>query len=733
MPQSLESLAQRLEVLVRECKESVNAPRDIGRTLELCAQELQQASAAVQREIALLRNATSATQADLERKLEEISLLRLIADISGRLVASEHPFSTILDNLLQITHADSGSIFMLDEKSQRLQFVSAAGARPEHGPNRPSFALGEGIAGRVVAEGEAVLIGDTTLAADFVAREDTRVTVRSLVSYPLLVGEKAIGVLNLSATAPHIFSDETLRILHIIAAQLANVVQNARLLAAQRAQTEQLRESERRYRELVENVNDGFFLLDETGRTLLCNEQLSRIFGRTREEIVAADSWRPFLAPDSAERVLDALQRIRTAPFGLEEDLEFTVARPDGTCVPVHMHCRTADQSGRIVWVGMVRDMTAQKALQQQLLQSEKLASLGTLIAGTTHELNNKLAPILGYTQLLLEADLPEAAQTRLARIEEAAEGAKHIVESLLGFSRDSEVRREPTRVSEAIDRVLALSEAPLRRTGVNVVRHLADDLPTVFAARPQLEQVLLNLVNNAMHAMEKSDRRQLEISAQSAGSDIEIAVGDTGCGIPAEHVSRIFDPFFTTKPVNQGTGLGLSLSYGIVRAHGGEIRVESQEGQGTTFRITLPVGQSHAEAPLVSRPDAHVEAKGRLRLLVVEDEEAVRYLLADLLADWGEIHTAQNGREALTKIGQGPYDLIFLDIRMPDMDGMTLYNVLAAEHPRAAARVVFMTGDTYDPETRRFLDACRRPCVSKPFNMKDVLATVREQISITH
>lgn len=694
------------------------------------ATALAEAAVAAEREVSLVREVAIATQADLEQKLEEISLFRTIGDLSGSLLLSEDPFRPILDQVVILTHAGQASIFLLDEVGERLVFMSAAGP-VQAGTNRPSFAVGEGVAGRVAQSGEAIVIEDTLASDDFKPRSDTRVSIRSLISFPLFSQDKVLGVLNLSAADPGKFSQDTVRVLHILARQLSGLIENARLLAQHRAYVTQIEESERRYRELVEEVSDGFFLMAASGRSLLINGRLASILGRSRGEVLDAPDWEAFMTPATRPRVMAALRESRHNRPGIEKSLDFDVLRPDGREVPVHIHCRTVVQDGALVWIGTLRDMTAQRALQRQLLQSEKLSSMGTLIAGTTHELNNKLAPILGYAELLQLADTPPDVRERVALIQQAAEGAKKIVDSLLGFSRDSEMVREAVRIADIVDSVLTMSSAALRRAGVQVVRHDDPELPLVHAARGQLEQVLLNMVNNAMHAMRGCESRTLEVWTTTEHDTVVIGVRDTGCGIPAEHLTRIFDPFFTTKAVDEGTGLGLSLSYGLVRAHGGDIFVESSPEHGTTFRIQLPVGvPDDVNVPLDIAAGEAQPWPGKPRLLVVDDEALVRDLLQEVFGESCGVTTADDGHAGLDALSEGHYDLLLVDVRMPRLDGMQFFERVQQDHPQLVNHIIFMTGDTYDPETQRFLSESGRPFLTKPFAIGDVVATVRRELS---
>ena len=232
---------------------------------------------------------------------------------------------------------------------------------------------------------------------------------------------------------------------------------------------------------------------------------------------------------------------------------------------------------------------------QMQLIQSEKLAATGQLVAGVAHELNNPLTGILGFAQISLQSDeLSPQLREDLETILKQSQRCREIIQNLLQFSRRKEPKKEPAHLVPLLEATLRLVRYDFSTAGIDIVREFSDSLPLVFADTSQLQQVFLNIINNSRHAMENRKSARLLIQACREPDKAILSFKDSGCGIPEEHLSKIFDPFFTTKPVGQGTGLGLSISHGIIQQHGGTIRVESQEGVGTTFIIELPAHKSH-------------------------------------------------------------------------------------------------------------------------------------------
>jgi signal transduction histidine kinase/CheY-like chemotaxis protein len=372
---------------------------------------------------------------------------------------------------------------------------------------------------------------------------------------------------------------------------------------------------------------------------------------------------------------------------------------------------------------------------QAQLIQADKLTALGTLLSGMAHELNNPLSTIRLAVQLLKRVEgVTGNTARRVELIETACTRASRIISDLLVFARRQPPERQLVDLNEVFRATLALQAPVLDLHHIEVVTTLEPG-PAIWADSNQLQQVFLNLFSNAIHAMHEAHGRGiLTIRSRRQGRDVVIDVDDTGPGIPRDDLSRIFDPFFTTKPTGVGTGLGLSLAIGIIEAHGGRLGVENIPGAGARFTVRLPVDNTAPDRARSARaPAAPVENKANADVLVVEDENALRDLLSETVRELGhQVVEATTGREALARLRERPYDLVMLDLRLPDVDGQAVWQALARD-PRLAARVVFMTGDIMSAGTQRFLDQTGRPFLIKPFTVEelgrvigDVLATGR-------
>ncbi len=373
------------------------------------------------------------------------------------------------------------------------------------------------------------------------------------------------------------------------------------------------------------------------------------------------------------------------------------------------------------------------RLVQERLLQSEKMSSVGQLVSGVAHELNNPLTGIMGFAQLLLLRELEDVARRQVETIYQEAERASKIVSNLLTFARRRRAQKEPANVNTLIERVLELRNYDLRVRNINTDLGLDPALPETMVDTNQLQQVFLNIIINAEQAMrsEGGEEGTLRIRSSSADGQVVVAFQDSGPGMSAETIRRIFDPFFTTKEAGEGTGLGLTISYGIIEDHGGRIWADSELGRGTTFVIELPIVAGTAPAERRTPEPAAAEAIERRRILVVDDEQSIQQLLTGVLEmDGHDVQVANNGREALDRVAREQFDLIISDIKMPVMGGPDLYKQLSDQANPLARRVIFITGDTVAPETRRFLQGVDNAVLSKPFRLRDVRESVRAALS---
>ncbi|HEU5179565.1 MAG TPA: ATP-binding protein, partial [Candidatus Polarisedimenticolia bacterium] len=370
---------------------------------------------------------------------------------------------------------------------------------------------------------------------------------------------------------------------------------------------------------------------------------------------------------------------------------------------------------------------------QNQLVQAEKMSVVGQLVSGVAHELNNPLAGVLGYSQLLLRMNLPEEVRRGLDKIESEAERCRRIVQNLLIFARKNKAEKRAIDLNALLESVLELKAYPLKVDNIQVVRELEKSLPRVMADASQLQQAFVNILHNAQQAMSgQPSPGTLTVRTHRVDGHVKVEIGDTGPGISPENLSRIFDPFFTTKEVGQGAGLGLSICYGIVQEHRGRIWAESGRGEGSTIHVELPV-PAVDELPLPAAPAEEVAAGSTpsARILVVDDEASIVDILYDVLRlDGHQIETAINGRLALNKLRAGFFDVVISDLKMPGMTGQELYRHLRELDSRLLSRIIFTTGDVANPDTQTFLQESGTPYLQKPFDLNEVRRLVTEMVS---
>jgi two-component system NtrC family sensor kinase len=374
------------------------------------------------------------------------------------------------------------------------------------------------------------------------------------------------------------------------------------------------------------------------------------------------------------------------------------------------------------------------KTTQNQLIQSEKLSGIGEFVAGVAHELNNPLTSVMGFAELLQQSDLPEQQRRYLDVIFKSAKRCQRIVQSLLSFARRHAPERKVICVNEIVESAVEILQYQMRTSNIEVVTQFDANLPLTEIDPHQMQQVFLNIINNARQAMEgQKTKGRLRVTTESREDKVRIIFQDNGPGIPEENLKKIFNPFFTTKEVGKGTGLGLSLCYGIVSEHGGTITPQSKPGEGATFVIEIPV--AHKPATVTEKKPADPqkptqEGVGR-RVLVIDDEDAILQMIrAALTMNGYKVDVALDGETALKRLGQYHYDLALCDWKMPGLNGQQVYERLHETNPEMSKRLIFITGDVVNERTQEFLQAQNKVCLSKPFTLVDFRSAINRVIT---
>jgi PAS domain S-box-containing protein len=497
----------------------------------------------------------------------------------------------------------------------------------------------------------------------------------------------------------------------------------ARDITEERERDLALERSEIRYTQLVESASDAIFTADAAGRLTAVNRSLEEAMGKSRDELLGT----PVIALIDPRDQSDASEALRAGLAGEFPRGQLRYHDGRGELHYCSLTVTPLTEGDAVTGVlGIVRDVTDERRLTEQLVQQEKLAAVGELVSGVAHELNNPLASVMAFAQLLLAAP-DDSAPDREAidAINQEAKRAAKIVANLLTFARQHQPERTIADLNRVVQDTLELRRYALRTAQVEVDASFDADLPLTWADPFQLQQVVLNLLTNAEHALANwQGEKKITIATRRRGDQLVISIGDSGPGVPVENLSRIFNPFFTTKPVGEGTGLGLSISDGIVREHGGRIRVDSQPGGGATFEIELP----HATPPSSTPADGETPvavAPGTKRLLIVDDEAAIRHAVSIFFRSLGHVvDVASTGAEGLSKARGAFYDAMLLDLRLPDTTGDAVLRELTRDG-RVPARVVFVTGDTQSETARAVLDATGCAVVGKPFLFDELAGVV--------
>ncbi|MCH7642204.1 MAG: response regulator [Chloroflexi bacterium] len=368
-------------------------------------------------------------------------------------------------------------------------------------------------------------------------------------------------------------------------------------------------------------------------------------------------------------------------------------------------------------------DVTGRLMSQERLMEHNRLISVGEMAAGVAHELNNPLTAVLGFSQLVLREEMDDLLRRDIEAIASEAKRAGRIVDNLLSFTRRYQHEMRPFSAVDSVRKVLELREYECRVNNVETVTYLDENVPLTMADGHLIEQVFLNLFNNAIQALsETQGRGTITVGVAAVRGRIRISFADDGPGIPKKVLGKVFDPFFTTKPPGKGTGLGLSICQRIIEQHDGRITVQSRPGKGASFVVELPI-VAVEEPPVLE--DTAVAQRSRytmLHVLVVDDEVTVGELVKRTLEEAGhQVDVARDGAEALRMINLDDFDVVLLDMKMPGLGGPEVYRCIKGLRPEIAARVLFMTGDIASPDTKEFIESTDSMLLSKPFNLDDL------------
>jgi two-component system, NtrC family, sensor kinase len=648
----------------------------------------------------------------LDRRISELFSLQELSYVLSESIQLERIVDQVAKYAGRFLQAD-GAIVVLadDDQGRKLRVVGAAGTL-------------EPLLGQASEDPE------TTLVRFAISRERIEVaqgvatptvnligglTVRSAAVAPLRSQGLTMGALAVADRRGGQFTTEDLWLLSTVATNASVVLANSRLY-------EMVRRSKEEWETAFNALAEGIAVVGPGDAVLRANRALAALAEVPEAELVGRGFCQVlFGSSETVDELIQATHRgERTAPLVVRLERTQRVLRL--TAAPL------TERAAPGPVVILVEDVTEQRIMEAQLIQNDKMASIGQLVSGVAHELNNPLTSIAGLTELLLERDAhPDFPREHLRVIHDQAERAGRIVRNLLTFARKGAPEKAAVDLNDVAARTSLLIVYELQLHGIELESALSGEPVVVLGDRYELQQVLLNLVTNAVQAVSTlgvGQPRRITLATTRTDGEAILRVRDTGPGVPAHLVSHLFTPFFTTKAPGEGTGLGLSLSYGLVKSHGGELLYEQPPESGAEFRVILPLYDAPPEVP-------EEESSGRplrsRRILVVDKDPVVQRLVSALFAPEGHlVEGARTGAQALRRIGECPFDLIISDARMLAGPSELFVRALVEACPEAAGYLVLAHDGEVDlPEPLRGITPYR---ARKPFNLRE-LHTVALQI----
>ncbi|OLB52324.1 MAG: hypothetical protein AUI08_00805 [Gemmatimonadetes bacterium 13_2_20CM_2_65_7] len=535
----------------------------------------------------------------------------------------------------------------------------------------------------------------------------------SWLGVPIVAGSRTIGAVALEGVRTNALDESALMFARAVLAQAGIALENARLV-------EMLSSGKREWEQTVDAFNHAICYVDTQGTVRRANRMFAELI-KLPVTALPGRPWLTLLPPAWAEPIARLLA---TPGDGVEVRAGERVLLV--TVIPT-------DEPG--AGVLLFEDQTEKRRLQEKLLQSEKMSAIGQLIAGVAHDLNNPLASVVGFSDLLGEAsDVPPRLAEPLAVIRQEAERASAIVRNLLSFARRQEGERQLQSIRPILESTHQLLRNQLLAARIELTLEFEPGLPEVEVHANQIKQVFVNIINNAAQAIAGARPQvggRIQIVTQCQPDGLSVSISDNGPGIPEALAQRVFEPFFSTKSEGEGTGLGLSICLGIVKEHGGSMSLDpggAGSGRGATFTVELPAGDRMGLRPARRGAEGGTETAvaavaaerpERLRVLVVDDEPHILHYMQATLESWGhEVVLARDGSQALKRALMQPFDLIICDLRMPRLGGREMFHTLARMHPTVAERIIFATGDTVRGDTLQFLEELGRPFLQKPFKL---------------
>jgi PAS domain S-box-containing protein len=698
--------------------------------------------------IIILKDVTEEKRAQEMIQLRDLEL-KLHKQASQALNSSlnlDQVLVTVLEEVRRLMNIVGSSIWLTDAETGDLVCRQATGA---YGETLRGWRLapGEGLAGWVADHDESLISQDTYTDKRHYKEIDLNIgrDMHSVLTVPLRIKGDVIGVVQVVDMEAGRFDKTDLTLLETLAGSAAIAIENARLyekgqkeIRIRKKTEEALRESENRYRTVLEANPDSVIVYDMEGRVTYLNPTFTRVFGWSLEErsgkkmdmFVPEEDW-------PATNIMIERMLAGEDVSGIEPR-RFTKA---GDIIPVSIsgaifNDREGNPAGSVV---NLRDISEQKRLEAQIQQSQKLEAIGTLAGGIAHDYNNLLMGILGNLSLIsFDLDSSHPYYIKLKNIEKYIKSGAQLTKQLLGFAKGGKYEVKPVDLNDLIEKSSEMFSRT--RKEIRIHREYQKEIWSVEADSNQIEQVLLNLYVNAAQAMPGGGEIYLQTNnitlnqdhvghfSAKTGDYVKISVKDTGVGMDENTLKRIFDPFFTTKDRSMGTGLGLASAYGIIKNHGGMINAYSVIRQGSIFDVYLPASSKK----IVRKEPVNREAlKGSETILLIDDEDIVIDIGGQILEKLGyRAITAKGGKEAIEiyRANKNKINIVILDVIMPDMGGGETYDRLKEINPDI--KVLLSSGYSINGQASEIMNRGCNGFIQKPFNIEQLSRKIREILS---
>src|SRR5712671_1022294 len=645
---------------------------------------------------------------ELNRRLSELFSLQELSYVLSDSLELDRIVEQVVRYAVRFLDAQGALLALLgDAPSDPLQVAAAEGTLA---PLRGQKVHGEdaGLVARSTDRDHLELIRNSGSEPTVIVKG---FTAAAAAAVPLRAHGVVIGTLIITDPREGVFVPEDIRLLSTLATHAAVVIGNARFF-------EMVRRAKEQWETAFDALSEGIAVVDEEGRVRRSNRALADLLNMPLQNVVGTPLGEALLGkPSALQELLAATRRgERPAPLVARSERLKRAVRVNAARIP-----GTATEQSVVV---MVEDVTEQQALETQLVQSEKLAAVGQLVSGVAHELNNPLTSIAGLSEFLLEQqELGTKDRGHLRVIHEQADRAGRIVRNLLTFARKGPGEQAAVDLNDVIQRTLLLMSYDLNLKDITIEKSLAP-LPPVLGDRHALQQVVINLLNNAAQAVADNPPERPRVILLSTWVDdrVRMRVSDSGAGIADAVLPHLFTPFFTTKEPGQGTGLGLSITYSIVDAHGGRITVERPDEGGAAFLVDLPPAPTASDAARRDTVEHQALALPAVKrsILLVDDDPAVRRMIKALFGSDGHtVEVARNPQHALDLARTRSYDLILADAQARTHDHLFVEQLMES-HPGLKDRVLVATGDV-PPAAEQPLARLSLRYVRKPFNLRDL------------